>query len=76
MKLICLNVDECGFSEEIEQTDIVDVNDFRCKLCLAIALPYTDNYKPIIMETEENFEAKSSQLLASLYNVLNTPKKE
>tara|TARA_B100000427_G_C15434962_1_gene562512 strand:- start:526 stop:756 length:231 start_codon:yes stop_codon:yes gene_type:complete len=76
MKLICLNVDECGHTELIEEGDIVDVNDFRCSQCCSLALPYTGQNKPIAMESDEVFEEKSKQLIATLYNLIKIPKGE
>ena len=76
MKLICLNIDECGNSEPIEEGSLTQPTDFRCKLCCSIALPYTDDYKPIVAETEEEFEDKSKELIAALHNLIQIPKGE
>ena len=71
MKLKCLNIDECGYSENISLEDLNEINDFKCKNCLSMALPYTNNHKPIIYENSKDFLKKSENLLAIIHNLLN-----
>ena len=63
-------------SHGLEANDIVKIDDFRCKICCSIALPYTDDHKPIIMETDEVFEEKSKELISALHNLIQIPKGE
>tara|TARA_R100001082_G_C4226840_1_gene101547 strand:- start:75 stop:314 length:240 start_codon:yes stop_codon:yes gene_type:complete len=69
VKLICLNVDECGHVEPITEEEAATPENFICRMCCFQALPYTNDYKPIIMEEEQIFQKKSEVLISSLYNL-------
>lgn len=60
-KLVCLNQDECGYTEYFDFL----IKDSFCTVCGSPALPYTTNTRPLHFLSEEELQKQSIQILAN-----------
>jgi len=78
MRLICLDRDNCGFSQQITPDEN---HQNTCSICFGVAAIYTDNYNPIIYDTHSSEIAREmDEILAYVHNLIteeiNNLKKE
>ncbi len=67
-KLICLNEDECGYTEYISTLP----EDYLCEVCGSIAALYEANSQPIHKMPSHHFETQSVRKLSLLRDLLLT----
>lgn len=47
MKIVCTNLEDCGFTEKINEKNKKNENATTCPHCGAIAFYYSNDYTPI-----------------------------
>lgn len=60
-KLVCLNQDECGYTEYLQSL----TDDSFCSICGSPALPYTANTQPLHFLDEEELQKQSIRILVN-----------
>ena len=71
MKLICTDIDRCGFSSSIDELEVKEHNN-RCPICFGLAIEINDKHFPLLHEAEEpENNQRDDVLLATIYNLIN-----
>ena len=68
MKLICIDIENCGFYSKVEDLEEKDHQNI-CPSCFGLAITTLNNYNPLI-DSDQNNEEKDLQILR-FYNALN-----
>jgi len=72
MKLICVNIDECGFYCRIKDLENPDHGNI-CPECFGLAITYSDNKSPLIYDVEKKEgEIAVTAILAIIHNKINS----
>lgn len=71
MKLICVDLENCGFSSTVENLKNPEHNNI-CPECFGLAIEASDNHSPLLYRLdEEAFPNEAILTIAAVYNILN-----
>ena len=71
MKLICTDIDNCGFFSKVQDLEVQDHNNM-CPHCFCLAIEVSDNHNPLLYQLDdEDADEKILTILATYYNYIN-----